>query len=482
MSIAEFLARPRSYSWHEEAERFFETLIVGRYGKRGLVGVTLRAPDFESDEDTPFAGVLHKDSPSSGEFGGMGLFVFPGDTTAAMVALGIGARGLAADEDILSRPGHARLARAFVSWLRTNPSLATAWAKSDPTRTDAAMPPDVSAKYSLHARSIKRYGEGLYLVFDTEGVPAPLLRDVFVALLDLYMRERGIEPLVSHREQEAALRNAYEGRVLQSATPGEVLRAVRERRFVILQGPPGTGKTRLARELIKSQFAGRGKVIQFHPAAGYEQFIGSLRPIERQGVFGFSPVPGHLWLAAREAAEDASKPYLLVIDEINRADLARTLGEAIHLFEANEPDRAVDLGFDFGPPWGRSLQLPPNLHVLGTMNSADRSIAILDLAIRRRFAFLDLWPDESTLKSSHAIAREAFAELRRVFMAQASDEQLKLLPGHAYFLAESAETAKRRLRSELAPLLQEYLKQGVLAGFAEDIEGYLQWLDARTAL
>jgi len=342
------------------------------------------------------------------------------------------------------------------------------------------MPAEVSTKYVQHDSVIKRYGEVLYLTISSIDVPDDELEQLFVALLDLYMFERGISPLVRFQAEAREFRAKYESRVFQSATSEDIHVLLKERRFVIVQGPPGTGKTRLARNLIERQFAGRGTVIQFHPAIGYEQFVGGLAPVERGGVFGFEAVAGHLLRAAKEAAANPA-PYLLVIDEINRTDLSRTLGEAIYLFEPNQPDRMVELSYNFGPPWNKALRLPPNLFVLGTMNSADRSIAILDLAIRRRFAFVDLWPDATTLVTGPKLAQAAFANLQRIFMQQANDEQLALLPGHAYFFAQTEEEARRRMRSELVPLLRDYLKNGLVAGFAEEIEGYLQWIDAQTA-
>ena len=103
--------------------------------------------------------------------------------------------------------------------------------------------------------------------------------------------------------------------------------------------------------------------------------------------FTFRASAGHLIEAVLEARANPDKRFLLVIDEINRADLAKVLGEAIYLFEPTQPDRSVKLQYAF-PELGRELSLPANLDVIGTMNSADRSIAILDIAVRRRFAFV----------------------------------------------------------------------------------------------
>lgn len=441
--------------------------------------VALRCPKFTSDDGVPFAAVLHKDSPTSGGYGGTSFVIFPADGAAALVALVIGTQGLNPDEQILTRPGHARLCKAFAVWARSDLALASSWSKSDPTRIDIQIPKEVAVKYVHHERTFRRYGHVLYLMFDATTGSDDKVTDAFISLLDLYMGERGIEPLIAFKPSAQAHRSAYEQKIFPRESEDRIHELLRSRRFVILQGPPGTGKTRLGLRMLQNQFAGNGMKVQFHPSVGYEQFVGGLAPIEQDGKFGFRPRAGWLMQATATAATKPGKPFLLMIDEINRADLAKVLGEAIFLFEPKEPDREIALAYDFGKPWNSQLNLPPDLYVLGTMNSADRSIAILDLAIRRRFAFTTLWPDELAISNSSPLAVEAFQTLRQIFVSQASVEQLELLPGHAYFLASDDTEAKRRLRTELVPLLRDYLNQGLIAGFSEDVEGYLQWLDAR---
>lgn len=479
MEITNFLKLVHSDKWHEGAEVFLDEFIRARYGASGRKIVALRCPKLTSDGGIPFAAVLHKDSPTSGGYGGTSFVIFPADEAPALVALVIGTQGLNPDEQILTRPGHARLCKAFAAWARSELTLASSWAKSDPTRIDIQIPKEVAAKYGHHERTFRRYGNVLYVMFDTAASSDDKVADGFISLLDLYMGERGVDCLTALKPSAQAYRSAYEQRIFPRESEVGVYDLLRSRRFVILQGPPGTGKTRLGLRLLQNQFAGNGMKVQFHPSVGYEQFVGGLAPIEQDGKFGFRPRAGWLMQAAAAAAAKPGKPFLLLIDEINRADLAKVLGEAIFLFEPKEPDREIALAYDFGKPWNSQLNLPQNLHVLGTMNSADRSIAILDLAIRRRFAFSALWPDELALSNSSPLAVEAFQTLRQIFVSQASVEQLELLPGHAYFLANDDKEANRRLRTELVPLLNDYLNQGLIAGFSEDVEGYLQWLDAR---
>jgi 5-methylcytosine-specific restriction protein B len=167
------------------------------------------------------------------------------------------------------------------------------------------------------------------------------------------------------------------------------------------------------------------------------------------------------------------------VDEINRADLAKILGEAIFLLEPQvDEKRELDLAYDFGAPFGSRLSIPENLHLVGTMNSADRSIAIVDVAVRRRFAFVKLWPQMNVVaKHAGPLMQHAFKELMEIFVDHASEDAFPLAPGHSYFLERDDTQAARSLRVNLGPLLQEYLSQGYVATFSDAIRAYLQWLE-----
>jgi 5-methylcytosine-specific restriction enzyme B len=270
-----------------------------------------------------------------------------------------------------------------------------------------------------------------------------------------------------------AIQRGWLATTLPDTTAEDVQELLLRRKYAVIEGPPGTSKTRLATALLAGAYRGAGKVIQFHPGTTYETFVGGLSPQEGGAMgFTFAPQAGHL-MEAVVAARQSDAPYLLVIDEINRADLSKVLGEAIYLFEPGQHEREVALAHSF-PEVGDRLQLPPNLHVLGTMNSADRSIAILDLAVRRRFAFVPLWPQlEVVERDAGETMQRAFHDLLMVFLEHASDDAFALMPGHAYFLADD-ERAAARLDSELVPLLKEYLAQGYVAAFADEIQA---WLD-----
>ena len=160
----------------------------------------------------------------------------------------------------------------------------------------------------------------------------------------------------------------------------------------------------------------------------------------------------------------AERRALLVVDEINRADLGRVLGEAIYLFEVDSgAPRSVRL-----PPaiaGSQTFTLPANLHVLATMNTADRSVARMDLAIRRRFAFVTMMPDRQVVQAhSTTTGLELFDALCDVFIEFAPDDALALLPGHSYFIVQNQDESvlRTRLRHELLPLIDDYIREGYL--------------------
>ncbi len=475
-------------SWKDRNDKALSALFGTRYAKRAEKSVTLRAPDMKgSDSGVPYAAFIHPSNADAGAYGGMCFVIFPADDGACLIAMGIGTQGLSPDETILGRPGHARKAQAICSWLnhRFGNGGQVAWAKQDPTRVDIDVPMPIQNAWASHERAFKRYGRVLYAIYrpsdDRAGTTAAV-----TAMLDLMFGERGYSPLKDFQDDALAVQAAWFEHLMPSTTSADVVSLLKMRRYVILQGPPGTGKTRMARQILASEYAGSGQTIQFHPNTTYENFVGGLAPIQEStddnGSLGFrfAPKPGFLIEAAIRAAENPTKNYLLHIDEINRADLGKILGEAIYLLEPDpESPREIALPYDFGKPFFRSLHLPNNLHVLGTMNSADRSIAILDVAVRRRFAFLSLWPSLKVVDEYGCeLGQRAFQQLVSTFIEHAADEALPLVPGHSYFLGKEEQLARTNLKTNLMPLLTEYLAQGYVSGFAESIRAYLQWLES----
>lgn len=159
---------------------------------------------------------------------------------------------------------------------------------------------------------------------------------------------------------------------------------------VVLYGPPGTGKTFVAQRIAEALAPDDDQrvLVQFHPSTSYEDFFEGYRPaVDDRGQMVYRLVEGPLARLAARATADPGRPHVLIIDEINRANLPRVLGELLFLLEYR--DRSIHTLYRAEP-----FQLPSNLQVIGTMNTADRSISMIDAALRRRFHFVPLFPNE----------------------------------------------------------------------------------------
>lgn len=441
-----------------------EALFGGRYYKSEERKANIRV---SMGVDAPFAGFIHPENPTSGTYGGASLVWFPTEDAGSIITFVVGTAGLSPDEGLLSRPGHRRRVRALRKYLMDNGIWM--WAKPDPTALGVPVPDFVHEHLRAFESALRRYGGELYAIAKVPQEP-DRARIVVQAFFDLYAYERGWKVLKEYEAEYYRLIDAMRADLFAPTTEAEVYDLLTRRHFVILQGPPGTGKTRMA-ELVKQRyFGGRGATVQFHPAVTYEDFVVGLSPRPEGENLRFIVRPGWL-LEAAEAAKEG--PYLLVIDEINRADLGKVLGEAIYLFEPGEigGDRPRTVQLPHAVNGMKSFTYPPNLYVLGTMNTADRSIASLDLAVRRRFAFMTIRPNPDVVKATGLeLAFRAFAALQDVFVEHAPDEALDLLPGHSYFLAQDDEELKRRFKYELLPLLDEYLREGMVASFAAELQ------------
>jgi 5-methylcytosine-specific restriction protein B len=484
--LVELIHSAGSQEWNKRNVEAFNALFGspdGRYPKAAEKSVVLRAPEISQDSGVPFAAYIHPANPTKGAYGGLSFVVFPVPEAPCLVGLVVGTQGLAPDEAILGRPGHARKAQAICGWLNKEfgRGQLIAWAKQDPTRTDLNAPEDLQKQWSTYKPVFDRYGSVLYAVFKPTS-DSQLTRSAVAALLDLTFEERGFEVNSNCCNDRDEIKTRWFGYLMPVVTRDEVRKLLESRRYVILQGPPGTGKTMMALDLLAEEYRGHGRTVQFHPNTTYENFVGGLAPEESPTQLGlqFRPKRGFLMQSAQHAKNDHAKPFLLHIDEINRADLAKTLGEAIFLLEAKSSQkREIDLPYDFGAPFHSKLEIPANLHVLGTMNSADRSIAIVDVAVRRRFAFVSLWPQMAVVeKLGCKLMQDAFTRIVSIFVEHAGEDAFALVPGHSYFLETDEGVARSSLKVHLAPLLEEYLAQGYVSGFAEPIRAYLQWLQS----
>lgn len=242
----------------------------------------------------------------------------------------------------------------------------------------------------------------------------------------------------------------------------EIVDLLQVRQQMVLYGPPGTGKTFLARKLAEylvGDDSGRARLVQFHPSYAYEDFFEGYRPVEDSGHATFALRPGPLRLIASEAAENRGEPFILIIDEMNRANLAKVFGELYFLLEY----RDESMRLQYQPT--EAFKLPKNLFIIGTMNTADRSIALVDAAIRRRFAFVELHPDTEPVNG----VLEAFlvannhdgerAALLAALNAEIEEQDRDLRIGPSYLMKADAATPvglQRIWKYEILPLLEEH--------------------------
>ncbi|MFH0748424.1 MAG: AAA family ATPase [Candidatus Bathyarchaeota archaeon] len=235
------------------------------------------------------------------------------------------------------------------------------------------------------------------------------------------------------------------------------VRILRRKQQIIIQGPPGTGKTfvaeRLAR-LIVSETTGFWDVVQFHSAFSYEDFIQGFHPVEKNGMLIFELKSGRFLEFCYKASKiDVNSPCILLIDEINRANLARVFGELMYLLEYRDKEISLAAG-------GEKFQIPKNVYLIGTMNTADRSIALVDYALRRRFSFIRLEPKYDILKKYLDDLGLSSGELINTLseINQAIDDQ-NFEVGISFFMRDGLrlkELMPTIWKSEIEPYLEEY--------------------------
>ena len=205
--------------------------------------------------------------------------------------------------------------------------------------------------------------------------------------------------------------------------------------------------------------SGEFEIIQFHPAYSYEDFVrGIVAETTESGNVLYQVENKILADFAQKATDNPNGNYVLIIDEINRANLPSVLGELIYALEyRNDPVTSM-----YEYEGEREITLPKNLFIIGTMNTADRSVGHIDYAIRRRFSFIDILPDENVIQNP--IAKKLFNEIKSLFGNEFLSPDFKakdVMIGHSYFLVKDTDELRIKLNFEIKPILREYLKDGI---------------------
>ena len=251
-----------------------------------------------------------------------------------------------------------------------------------------------------------------------------------------------------------------------------ILYSIKLRKNLILQGPPGVGKTfiskRIAWCLIGRKDVSAVEMVQFHQSYAYEDFVQGWRPTE---TGGFKLRNGVFFEFCQNAAKRPETPFVFIIDEINRGNLSRIFGELLMLIEADKRGAEYAIPLTYGKT-GERFSVPENVHILGLMNTADRSLAMVDYALRRRFAFETLQPAYRTKKfrkylKSKGVDAALVKRIKDGFCAinDQIKEDKELGPGfqigHSYFVPNDADSPddhwyRNVVETQVEPLLREY--------------------------
>ena len=292
-----------------------------------------------------------------------------------------------------------------------------------------------------------------------------------------YADTPALEPTLAREPDEPVFipRYRYEDDPDRPFIPTEqfvrLMHLLKRKRNVILQGPPGVGKTFLATKLAYGLMGFKDSAqiqrLQFHQSYSYEDFVQGLRPAPNGG---FELRNGVFYQLCQAAQAHPDRAYFLIIDEINRGNLSKILGELLQLIEADKRAETYAVRLTYSRATDPDFFVPPNLYLIGTMNTADRSLAIIDYALRRRFAFIDIEPCYDQSFVDH-LQKQGISAMLAQFIAQqiprlndeiARDPNLgkDFRLGHSYFCTynpalDEWQWYQDLLRYEIRPMLEE---------------------------
>lgn len=406
-----------------------------------------------------YFGFIHPEEESSGPFHDFSLTIFPNDQDKPwLVCLGIGSSGFKNDYELATYPGLRRLFSKLIN--------ERGFCKSDFSDIETSLPKYITSSADLQhmKNTIKTYTKVLpacQIIDDPESEEG---KKTIAAFIAGYAKLRNWPSNKDHRKAVSdALEPFLESEIIDEAE--EVENLLNERKYIVLQGPPGTGKTRLAKN-VAEKIKAKIFFTQFHAETSYSDFIFGIRPDLNNKELNYKEILGNFTQALKYAKEHENEKVILIIDEINRANLSNVLGPIFYLFEHKMDKSNVEI--EISPDF-KINKLPNNFFVIATMNTADRSLAVVDFALRRRFAWYTLKPKAIDLKQFH---KEDFGRIQEIFEWYASSNELSLQPGQGYFIAENEEEMKNRIRYEIFPLIKEYLQEGLIRSAKEEFNNY----------
>ena len=409
-----------------------------------------------SDGSAFFAFIRNEEEPT-GPYSDFSFVVFPDDkenVKTCVVSLGVGSSGFRNDYRLASLPG---LRRLFLKLKDKKTFFKTSFEDIESTSSDLLA--EIRVNYPQLKTVIESYKTVLPAsqIVNMEDEDSAL--ETINTWLALYAKIRSW----GNATQKKCIEKQLE-KIPQPNLPNdeeEIKNLLKKRKYVVLQGAPGTGKTYTALKLAKEY----DKVFfeQFHAETNYSDFVYGIEPDTNitSDAPRFKEKKGVLYDAIEYALKHERESILLIIDEINRANLSNVLGPVFYLFEYQSGVRSTTIKIG-------ELELenlPGNIDVIATMNTADRSLAVVDFALRRRFAWYTLRPHEITVDKEKVFIKNIYIKFADIFFQYATDEELNLQPGQSYFIVKKEkkdEEMKERLIYELMPLIKEYLAEGYL--------------------
>ena len=277
---------------------------------------------------------------------------------------------------------------------------------------------------------------------------------------------------VNSQHEEYVLSDALKELFVSGAELDKIIKSLNYKKNIILQGPPGTGKTfmakRLAHLLLEEKDHTKIEMIQFHQSYSYEDFIQGYRPMD-DGTFKLEN--GVFYRFCKKAQSDPDKKYIFIIDEINRGNLSKIFGELMLLIESDKRGKNYGVSLTYFHSNDSKFYIPDNVYIIGTMNTADRSLAMVDYALRRRFVFINVMPNFNQKFENELINNgvdEGIVE-RIVNRVESLNQQIKedanlgkgFQIGHSYFCnfynsSGDEDWYKFIVQHEIGPLLEEY--------------------------